>query len=287
MEPPSELLPPQIPVWAECLAAVDQKAETIGKFNYLVPEPALIIGPEDRARKFRYLCNWVLAREPWLYMVTHLAFQQQPIHQQWWRDYLNHVNLGDTGKPGSATGERKGEVFALFSAIFPESDLNLRGQPTFFGRELQELDTRFCQEILWEVYEMGFRLELLAMDRRLCPSDSGSPPSSASLYAEQCRIERVAEVFSQKTHFRISTLPTSHSGLAAVDIMDRVPALEALRQILKKWPGAPRSMKKTKISAGMSPDALQMAEKGIIQFYVDTFYLYSSRAPLVPHRLPL
>ena len=162
-------------------------------------------------------------REPWLYLVTHLAFRQEPIHQQWWRDYLNHVSLDDAGKLGTATGERKGEVFALFNAVFPDSMVTSHVQPTFFGKELRELDARLCQEVLWEVYEMGFRMELLTMDRKLCPSAPGSQLSADSLYSEQRRIERVAEVFSQKTHIRISALPTSHSGLAAVDIKDRVP----------------------------------------------------------------
>ncbi|KAJ3473404.1 hypothetical protein NLI96_g13019 [Meripilus lineatus] len=263
VETHSEFLPPQISVWAECLAAVDQKAETIGKINYFVPEPALIMAQTIRPENF------------------------EPIHQQWWRDYLNHVRLDDAGKPGTATGERKGEVFALFNTIFPDSMVTSPGQPSFFGKELRELDARLCQEVLWEVYEMGFRMELLAMDRKLCPSDSGPQPSADSLYSEQRRVERVAEVFSQKTHIRISALPTSHSGLAAEDIKDRAPALEALRQILKQWPGAPPSIKTREISAGMSADVLHMAEKSLIQFYADTFYRYSSRAPLVPHRFPL
>ena len=98
------------------------------------------------------------------------------------------------GDLASATGEWKGQVFALFRAIFPDSYPAAQvATPSFFGQNFTLLEVQLCQEVLWEVYKMGFRLELLAMDRLLCPAGGDLYNQVAQ---EQQRMANILQIFN-------------------------------------------------------------------------------------------
>lgn len=285
MEEDNPLFPPQIPVWSETLAKVDRRVEPKGRIEYFVPEPALIIGPKDPKSRRRYLFNWVKGRDPWLYIMTHSAFKQKPIHQQWWRNYLNHTNLHEASSGTTHTAKEKAEVLTLFQAISAESPGAIHGDEVlFFGKPFSSTEA-YCREVLWKVFDMGFRLELLALDRVLVPAPSVM--SHQSQVFEYERHDLISQVFSNDGLLRVASLPTENCGLAAENIADRLPALEAFRIVLVRWPGVPQLLCTRKFAkAVVEPDLLDL-ERCAVKFYLDTFYFHSSRAALVPHRFPL
>lgn len=285
VESEHRLFPPQIPVWSASLVEVNRQETPISRIDYFVPEPALLVGPSDNTRIFRYLSNWLKAKEPWLHIVTHSVFGQGAIHQQWWRDYLNHEFLDEAANRVTETSKKKVQVFALFSALSPEDNIGVgRGETQFYGRPFMSLEQeQMCREIIWEVFEMGFRLELLELDKRICPSPLTPHERQASEYE---RLDRISRIFGSEGQIRIAALPNANLGLAAVDPIDRVPALEAFRRLLLRWPGVPQALS-SPFSPSMSPGAIEDRERVAVGFYLQQFYIRSSRAAIVPHRFPL
>ena len=280
------LFPPQIPVWTECLALVDQHDTTLGQIGYFVPEPALLVGPSDVSRQLRYITNWLRAKDPWLHIVTHSVYKQGPIHQQWWSNYLNHLYLNEPVDASTHSGKEKAKVFALFRALSPNDNVELsQGDAQFHGQPFTSLNqVRMCQEILWEVYEMGFRLELLELDRRIRPSPS-------TLYSRQGfeyeRLNHISEIFGGGGTIRLEALPATNRGLASENPVDRVPALESFRQVLVRWPGVPPRLVQGRFTRQMPHQSIEELERVAVQFYLQQFFVHSSRAAIVPHRYPL
>ncbi|KAJ3474860.1 hypothetical protein NLI96_g12214 [Meripilus lineatus] len=281
------LFPPRIPIWTESLAQVDRKVSALGKIDYFVPEPALLVGPSIRPTKPSYFRNWLRGREPWLHIITHSKYEQPPIHQQGWRDYLNHQNLDEAAHGTTHTARQKAVVLSLFKALSVDEDLEVGHEVEFYGRPfpLDSLDVQLCREVVWEVFEMGFRLELWALDKHICR------PPSRSLYEQQIfeyeRLTLISRVFGDSGHIRVATLPTGNHGLAATDLAARIVALEAFRRVLIRWPGAPAPLVATSISVNLPDRKVEEMERLAVTFYLDQFYIYSSRAAIVPHRFPL
>ena len=280
------LFPPQIPVWTECLARVDRQEKVLGQIGYFVPEPALLVGPSDVSRQLRYITNWLRAKDPWFHIVTHSVYKQGPIHQQWWRNYLNHLYLNEPVDASTHSGKEKAKVFALFRALSPNDNVELsQGDAQFYGQPFTSLNqVRMCQEILWEVYEMGFRLELLELDRRIRPSPS-------TLYSRQGfeyeRLNHISEIFGGGGTIRLEALPATNRGLASENPVDRVPALESFRQVLVRWPGVPPRLVQGRFTRQMPHQSIEELERVAVQFYLQQFFVHSSRAAIVPHRYPL
>ncbi|KAJ3483972.1 hypothetical protein NLI96_g5943 [Meripilus lineatus] len=285
VEGENPLFPPRIPVWSETLAKVDRRVESQGRIEYFVPEPALIIGPKDPNSRRRYLFNWAKARDPWLYLMTYSAFQQKPIHQQGWCNYLNHTNLHEASSGTTHTAKEKAEVLALFQGISVEEPRATHSDEVLFFGKAFSFTEAYCREVLWEVFEMGFQLELLALDKILVPAPS--VVSHTSQVFEYERHDLISRVFGNDGHLRVASLPTENCGLAAENIADRISALEAFRIVLVRWPGAPQLLCTRKFAQAVIDRDLLDLEQCAVKFYLDTFYFHSSRATLVPHRFPL
>ena len=135
------------------------------------------------------------------------------------------------------------------------------------------------------MYEIGFRLELLAMDKLLCPLRSDF--TYRQVTQEQEHMDRIMKIFEQDSNIRITALPTSNHSLAANNIHDRVPTLEALRQVLMCWPMANQTIPISPITNNFPMEVLEMREKHLVQFYIDTFFIHSSHAPIVPYHISL
>ena len=151
----------------------------------------------------------------------------------------------------------------------------------FFDRAVNLLEVQLCQEILWEVYEIGFQLELLAIDKLLCSLCGNS--AYRQVTQEQERMGCIMKIFEQDSNIHIMALPTSNHSLATNDICNHVPTLEALYQVLIHWPMANQTISISPITNNFPIEVLEMREKHLVQFYVDTFFIHSSYVLIVPH----
>ena len=66
------------------MASINQCATTQSKLAYFIPEPALIVGLSNNARKIYYIQNWLLVQDAWYHLIMHNVFYQESLHQQFW-----------------------------------------------------------------------------------------------------------------------------------------------------------------------------------------------------------
>ena len=181
IEEPNPLIPPAIPAWCHALAQVDTNpANQAGCFSrptdagYAFPEPGVIYGGQSPERQAKLLLSWLQQRPALIYRLTSSESSARVLSNQSWRTMLTFGNteISDGSNEQTKSGRRCADMRELLGNCLDEAGLELKtGGEQVFWRE-QELSTgvlpsfKVCQEILWELYELNFRFELLALHRR-------------------------------------------------------------------------------------------------------------------------
>ena len=123
------------------------------------------------------------------------------------------------------------------------------------------------------------------MDKLLCPLYDDS--AYRQVAQEQKRMGHIMKIFEQDSNICIMALPTSNHSLTANNIYNCVPTLEALHQVLIRWPMANQTITISPITNNFPMKVLEMREKHLVQFYIDTFFIHSSHIPIVPYCISL
>lgn len=270
--------------WDAAMRSVDRSAPARASHEiwpYLIPEPSLVLGPADPERQKRYVKNWLRIRLAWLYLLRSSAPEVPP---QWWRDYLNGDTVTPTPAPTPDTrrGKRLEEVKKVFGHAFDMSHYQPEGIITWFGYRMRELEPLLCQQVIWELFDLGFRYELLQLDRVLVPLHNQPE-------AEVLREELVAEVFANRDLYQVNELPVSSAAPALCALVPhaRVRCVEALRQVIMRWPLCPQAVLCAQpLRLDSNATTICDVEAQVAGFYVQTFFAYAGRAPLVPHIFP-
>lgn len=262
---------------------VDRSAparEAASTWGYWIPEPALLVGPADRSRQVRYLTNWVRALPVWLYVLRVPGGRPLRVSTQAWRQFLN--GLPDNPKTVTRTGKRSFDIKLIFGDVFSEDQYDGEGRDeiTWHGRRFTEVSEEVGTLVLWEAFELGFRYELLGMDRYLCPLHSR--PEEAR------REEFLGQMFPSQSLYTVPGLPSRDSfGLFALLPRRRLNSLNALREVLVRWPSCPRSIVDAPpLQGSMSDGDIEAREYLLAQFYCSAFFELAGRAPIVPHYVP-
>lgn len=179
----------------------------------------------------------------------------------------------------------------------------------------QPLNPQVTQPILWELLEVSFRWELLALDRwlydvRAAPEEPGEPgelPQSGSRpwgpLDASTQADREAAVLSGIPHFGGGLLPdltiSQDVGFAAKESRERAEALAALWDVMAGWNQTPKYLSHTswvvaeglrgllKVENLATEDfdrQLDNAEYHIIYWYIQCFVEVFGRPPQLPHR---
>lgn len=251
-------------------------------WGYWIPDPSLLIGPRNEERVQRYMMNWLRIREGWLYLLGLPDTPATRVGAQWWRDYLNGDTANAMPEENTRRAERLEKVKTVFIRAFMMEDFAPAvSQPVqWFNYSVSRLDNALATRILWEIYDLGFRYELMALDRVLVPMHNVQD-------AERIRGSLLSLVFAQRDLYRIKYLPTVPEGLGARYPYGRARFVEALRQVVLRWPLCPDDIVQGPTVTHMSPPGITEAmEKAVAKFYCRSFFAYSGRAPLVPHAFP-
>lgn len=256
-------------------------------WGYQIPEAFLVIGSQTEKRQESYLRNWLMARDPMAYILSH------PVHSaiiplwkpQTWRTYLRWepcLSTETTTGMKTKTQAAKFLVMDTFQHVFGDC-LEPDGQATFFGQLVPEafddIPLLLAQQIVWDLHEMGFCLELQLLDREL--------NALVDDRDAQTRKEKLADIFPGRIFFPYPTLPDRPFGLAAIDIKDRISSLEAFRRVMVCWRTASREIKNVpELNAEVLDEKLEFMEKKLVKFYVQQFYEASGRAAIFPLRFP-
>jgi hypothetical protein len=126
-----------------------------------------------------------------------------------------------------------------------------------------------AQEIIWEVAEMNFRFELLALDRRASGLDRH----------DECR-----QCFAGGMLIAIP-IEISKRGLAAIELRERHRYNVRLAKLMCAWHGVPRVLRDAAEEKTWTDPEMRELDKKVAAFYCQEFYEYFGRAAVIPMRI--
>ncbi|KDR65452.1 hypothetical protein GALMADRAFT_81847 [Galerina marginata CBS 339.88] len=141
-------------------------------------------------------------------------------------------------------------------------------------------------EVVWDLGEHNFRLELLTLDQCVIPRDAMTDSERAE------RDDMVYACFPNK--FPVTQdFPTKDEGLGAAHWESRKSYVEAFALLLAVWPGREGGRLKFLCQRGQAlgsrsllvREQIEGLEKVAFPFYCQTFFEYFGRAPTIPRYL--
>lgn len=266
--------------------------------GYAFLDPYVLLAKSGRVDI--YFAAWLLFRSTCISRTLdpgsqlHTATTRREVPKpspQEWRDFLFDLGFAyglkeqTFGRP--AKKPRTAESFREhFDFVMPEScapvDIYWRGQVVIPVSAIHtgsiSLSDDIRREIVWDLYEHNFRLELLALDCVIFPRELMAA-EDVSL-----RDDMVLACFPGHTIIN-ATYPSADSGLAARDWRVRRPFVEAFRLLLADW-GTAEAKLLGAMATGDTERSVMDVEKVAYAFYCRNFFKYLGRAPCTPHLLP-
>ena len=141
------------------------------------------------------------------------------------------------------------------------------------------VEKKIWREVVWDLYENNFRVELLALDCCIFPRKL-MPEVDAS-----ARDEMVLSVFPEQSVFVYSKRTRLYHGLAGIEWQDRQEYVEAFRKLLSDWPGK-EALALKQMRVDNNERSVIAVERLAYPFYCKTFFEFLGRAPTTPHRFP-
>ncbi|KAJ8091180.1 hypothetical protein PM082_004156 [Marasmius tenuissimus] len=288
---------PEIPdVWVEALASIDRSRrpaqEGVVNGGYAFPDPGLFLYvPLEKMQ--RLLRNWLR-----MHPVLRIRHSMEPCtaSSAWppkqWRILLGTTD-DHTPKEGSQMATSRAVVRELLGQCLDFYGLTIEDSDSEFftwdGSRFsidQLSDPRLVKQIVWELYELNFRFEFQALDRKcrgvVYPACGVGDASSFNPVIQACS----ADPSLNPSQVSIGK---ANCGLAAAEIRHRGSYFRQMCQIIKDW--GPGGAAAETFLAGKeklkhyTDDELIAMERWATRFYCQTFYEKFGRPPILPHRL--
>jgi len=290
--------PECINFWTSAFRKVDKDKNRVKQGlvdrGYRFPEPALLITPGSPERKKLFVANWLAARPLWISHVDHNPPEHFP-SPQLWRDFLNSIPSDESLASASSTAGRPTATAARKRAakdLFGEDLLDAQGPTWAIGNTLEwrnrtisveslsDPPPRLMRLILWELYELNFRYELLALDQFM-----------ARTLWEESRNDRrdlLYGIFPEEGGLVMwsSPLPEEGGGMWGRKFSDIFPYVENFRNLLSCWEGAPARLSASLDASAFDDKTYFQVMQSACDFYVQCFFDHFGRPPVVPHRFP-
>jgi len=229
-------------------------------------------------RRDSYFATWLKYRVVLVYRLSSDDFGAKPMPNAVWRNLLTQESVQE--KTSSSSQISRGTKLRELAHDFLQNCLNADGvnfkEPNsdelqWNGRVVENLTDLEREEIVWELCELNFRFELLALDSR------------ATTTLESNRQTLVSECFPG-TSLLIADLGSANHGLASHSWEERALYLHALKRLMMTWRGkVPPIIMAEKVRWTM--DDIEDLEREVTKFYVVSFYNHFRRAPVVPRGL--
>ena len=206
------------------------------------------------------------ARPVWLSVVGLPNFTTAKLPTPVWRDFLHGVP--DDPNSHTKNGKCAFEIKQIFGQVFSDQQLNSHtsGTAQWHGCCIKLMNDEIGPFIIWEMFQLGFQYELRALDCALHSADSNM------LEAE--REAQLSHIFPEDNLFSVICLPQLDTpGLFAPLPHHRIPSLNVLHDILKKWPMCPLGIMEAKpLQISDTIDAIMDFELRLACFYMQTFF---------------
>ena len=254
--------------------------------HYVFPDPGLLVTPSTNEKKARLIGTWLRVRDAWIVRVVNEG--SLAMSGQHWRDFLA-TDFNDLPATGTKAAIHRQHVLETLKPKFTSSpEVKIRsivGEPlvwqgkSYLPGVLPPDD--ITRGILWELYELNFTHELLALDRRACRNLDLSHDSQ--LFERQDLISKCFPVGA----FQHISIPMCNCGLAADTLLERLPYVVHLVRVMQSWKGnVPAVFALANHSpSDLSQDQGMELEVAATKYYCQQFFNYFRRAPQVPHRL--
>ncbi|KAI6100751.1 hypothetical protein EDD17DRAFT_1494768 [Pisolithus thermaeus] len=216
--------------------------------GYHFPKPTLFVNVTSLEHKKTYLLNWLAARPLWISQVDVRPPSKFPSPQMW-RDFLNTISMSIEQPSLTHSAASKSAVHNILGDDIVHLAQGMVGAPeaiTWCGMEVQvaslsDPPLQFMRSLLWELYELNFRYELLALDRVL----------AAHLWiSDESRITRqtlLYSIFPSESGLVMWSEPLLQGlqqlGMCASDMQVALPFLNNFCELLSTWPGAPAHLR--------------------------------------------
>lgn len=259
--------------------------------GYAFPEPGLVAGVRTSEKQARFLYNWIKTRPAFIYRLTSSTSSARLLSNHSWRALLNYGGADAQPSVGPSSGttksfQRRQEMHELLGNCMEEAGVGF--QPTddpqqVFWRK-QPLfpetlpSTGVSQEILWELYELNFRFEFLALDRRAQVVEDTSPDHQGLLMS----------CFPSDGPLMVVDIDMANKGLAAPSLSDRAPYIVAMKTVMRGWRGRVPEVigGDAKPIGEYTTQELTVLENAVARFYTQSFFYHFGRAAVIPHSLP-
>ncbi|KAJ6575936.1 hypothetical protein DFH09DRAFT_1311393 [Mycena vulgaris] len=275
---------PEITGWAQALSNVKRGPPPAG-------EPASLISSQDESRRQLLLYNYSIMCSALLYRLADPKAPAAPLSAQAWRDALMG-KLDGQGKPGSQAQARAAEVAQMLGpAMRPCGIQTLKDFPPNPVNVPPTTQIR-AREFTWELAEINFRYEFLAVDKRA----SGLT-----------RVDECMDCLAGGKLLDVD-LSLSKKGLVAISTQERLPYLLRMAALIWDWHPKPNTVvlragdrkpkhwnpKSDDLSADVTMgEPGEIGERGeiekleleVAQHYTQTFYGFFERAAIIPMRL--
>jgi hypothetical protein len=288
----SPLSPPIIEGWRHALQSVDTNPlrrvsdARLSNSGYALPDPGLFLGVTTTEKQARFFVNWLKYRSALLYRLV-AGSGAKPIGNQMWRTLLS-LPLEQEVKsqpPSTKSASRRELIRTLLEEASKMADIELNSAPsnTVFWHEHEVHperipERRVAQEILWELHELNFRFEFLALDHY-----AHDPTMSKE---GKSREDMILACFPGRGGDSILVADTSlaHLGLAAEKWQERAQHVLAMRDVMQSWKGFDNAH--LSVGKEYGEREIVVMETALAKFYAQSFFDFFGRAAILPHRLP-
>lgn len=289
-------LPSPVPSWVKALESTEEnfsicKVDAVG--GYFVPRPEIFVSGENDEKRGLFVRSWLRLRPIVLSMYEGPdivpVWKRLTIGHQAWRTWLLEGRL-DTeparADPNTATGKKEGRFRDEIAAKVAElragdPDIGIISSsvaPKWHDEVIDNLPNHIeaCREILWDVGEVGFRLDLMHLDGEI--SDLGATPEHHRLLQGCFR--------SGDRMLPSVDLGMANTGLAELDWMTRAPFVWSLKKLMTAWTGdKPSWVGASCPEEGYSKEEFLQLELRVAQHYIQTFFINFRRPPVLPLQL--
>ncbi|THU86473.1 hypothetical protein K435DRAFT_868264 [Dendrothele bispora CBS 962.96] len=289
------LNPPAVPAWSSALSELSpfHDVRVPEKLGTYLPLPESLLSSNSEQTQAYLIATWIKLRPLFLWLLSNAGSNPLNLKGHQWRSILDlgHGLQYNKGS-GTATSQKHKEMEKLLRQhladrrhrvdltleTIPTADVNWRDEALSQDRLPRP---EVAREILWELYEINFRMELMTLDRTLLPqTEWGLRQNELS----DCWLGLPFHV----------NLDNGSSGLGSPSFLQRLPYTRALYYVVQAWPGPkpdeisfpfPVQITDGSVTEAHFERQVAMVEDALTRFYVRTFFNTFARAPTIPHCL--